>query len=425
MYSKTGSFLLGILLAACCSSVMAQDANVQRAQQVYDFMVAGQGDSLYVYSSEEVREKVIPEVLGDTFKGVEKQYGKYVSAGDWQQVTAEGATLYFRDLVFEKGELRFQTMFNDEGKAKLLWFAPVPPKQTATPVLLDNKTVKEKEIEVCDGDFKLPGILTYPTKVKKFPVLILVHGSGPQDRDETVGPNKPFRDLAWGLAKQGVAVIRYDKRTLVYGAHSSLQGKDFTLNEETVNDALAAIRLAKAIPGADPERIYVLGHSQGGMMAPLIAERTDKDLAGIILLAAPARKFEKMLEDQHVYLTSLRDDKPDTKTFVDSFMQRLPEGYRNMLNEYNQVNTARKLSLPILVLQGERDYQVTMEDYGLWRFGLFRNANVQFKSYPALNHLLQEGSGKSTPYEYQYAAPVPAYVMDDIVRFINRLEIKN
>ena len=100
-------------------------------------------------------------------------------------------------------------------------------------------------------------------------------------------------------------------------------------------------------------------------------------------------------------------------------MSSLPQSYRDFQSAYNSVETAKKLKLPILILQGERDYQVTMEDYGNWRMGLIRNKNAQFKSYPKLNHMMQEGSGKSTPLEYNNYAPVAQYVIMDIVNFIN------
>ena len=95
-----------------------------------------------------------------------------------------------------------------------------------------------------------------------------------------------------------------------------------------------------------------------------------------------------------------------------------PRSYWLFANAYKPVEVAAKLKLPIFVLQGERDYQVTMEDFGLWRSGLLRCKNAYFKSYPKLNHLLQEGSGKATPFEYSHASPVPAYVMDDIASFV-------
>ena len=85
---------------------------------------------------------------------------------------------------------------------------------------------------------------------------------------------------------------------------------------------------------------------------------------------------------------------------------------------------AASLDCPLLVLQGERDYQVTMQDYGLWLMGLLTRPKAQLKSYPALNHLLQEGKGKSTPLEYNEARPVPSYVADDVAGFIRGRDVR-
>ena len=150
-------------------------------------------------------------------------------------------------------------------------FVPVPPEKTTPPTTSVQDKIKETDIQVCTGNFKLPGTLTLPKNGKDLPVVILVHGSGASDRDETVGANKPFRDLAYGLAERGIAVIRYDKRTKVYGADSAPAGKEITFDEESVDDALSAIKLARSIPTINPERIYILGHSLGGTLAPRIA----------------------------------------------------------------------------------------------------------------------------------------------------------
>ena len=105
-------------------------------------------------------------------------------------------------------------------------------------------------------------------------------------------------------------------------------------------------------------------------------------------------------------------------TVLDRILEGTARSYWLFANAYKPVEVAAKLKLPIFVLQGERDYQVTMEDFGLWRSGLLHCKNAYFKSYPKLNHLLQEGSGKATPFEYSHASPVPAYVMDDIASFV-------
>ena len=157
-------------------------------------------------------------------------------------------TVYYCDVKFERLPLRFLTAFNPDGKVNTIRFVPVPPEKTTPPTTSVQDKIKETDIQVCTGNFKLPGTLTLPKNGKDLPVVILVHGSGASDRDETVGANKPFRDLAYGLAERGIAVIRYDKRTKVYGADSAPAGKEITFDEESVDDALSAIKLARSIP---------------------------------------------------------------------------------------------------------------------------------------------------------------------------------
>lgn len=276
--------------------------------------------------------------------------------------------------------------------------------------------------------------------------MILVHGSGPNDRDETIGPNKPFRDLAWLLAQRGIAVIRYDKRTKVYGNNSVPKGRKLDMDTETCDDALSAVRLAATLPEIAHDSIFVLGHSQGGMMAPRIAQKS-KDVAGIIILAGLARRFEDAIMQQSEYIASLTGTvSPQVRAQLDELQRQvanvkqlgttafndsiplplgLPKEFWEFLRTYNAAKTASALSCPILVLQGGRDYQVTMDDHRLWTMTLAIKPHAQLKVYPKLNHILQEGDGKSTPTEYyNEARPVPAYVAEDIAGFIRGNDIR-
>jgi predicted alpha/beta hydrolase len=131
-----------------------------------------------------------------------------------------------------------------------------------------------------------------------------VHGSGPLDRDETVFANKPFRDLAWGLASQGIAVLRYEKRTKQHAAKLGAIGGPWTLKEETIDDVLAAVALLRQTAGIEVTRIFVLGHSLGGMLIPRIGTR-DAPIAGFIVLAGATRPLEDMILEQTTYLVSL------------------------------------------------------------------------------------------------------------------------
>ena len=253
-----------------------------------------------------------------------------------------------------------------------------------------------------------------PAGASRVPVVVLVHGSGATDMDETVGACKPFRDLAWGLAERGVAVVRYDKRTYVYPETI----KNTTIDEETTDDAVSAIRLAGTLPEADPARVYVAGHSLGAMMAPRIAERA-RNVAGVVMLAAPARDMREIVREQAAFLLPSGADSAFIGSIVAETERKAPQYFSGTMAEYDRFATMRRLDIPFLILQGERDYQVRMADFNLWKSAVGRKKGVRMKSYPKLNHLFIEGgSGMSTPIEYSKPGKVADYVIDDIARFI-------
>lgn len=413
------AFMLGTAYAA-----FAQDANLARAQHIYELFAAGQGDSIHVALNKDLQAKLAPAVFNDTFRQTEKMMGKLKSKGGWTTETIQNVTIYCSDLEFEHYKLRFLVAFDADGGMNTIRLAPAQEASTAKPIAYDNTKMEERDITVGADGFKLPGTLTLPkfaegTGTRKVPCVILVHGSGPQDRDETIGPNKPFRDLAWGLAERGIAVVRYDKRTKVYGAASVPAGRKMDYDTEAVDDAVAAVLQVKSIPEINIDSIYVLGHSLGATVAPRIAQHSG-GLAGIVVLAGLARPFEDALTEQLTYIASLTGAKVDVQEQIAELKKQTggTESYWAFANTYKPVEAAAKLKLPILILQGERDYQVTMEDFGLWCLGLFRCKNAYFKSYPKLNHLFQEGNGKATPMEYNHASPFAAYVIDDIAAFV-------
>lgn len=339
---------------------------------------------------------------------------------------------------FEKRKLDVRVAL--DGERRVSGFALVPPRGVQAfkaPPYARPESFAEQEAVVGSGPWKLPGTLTLPKGDGPFAAVVLVHGSGPHDRDETIGPNKPLRDLAWGLASKGVATLRYEKRTHAHSQEMSKIKDTITVKEEVVDDALAAVTLLRKTDRIDPKRISVLGHSLGATMAPRVAER-EPAVAGIILLAGNQRPLEDLILEQVTYLTG---EKPtdaqkkrleklkkqvarvkDPKLTAETPASDLPLGmsapYWLALRAYDQAATAARLKQPVLILQGERDYQVTLADFAGWKKALAGKKNARLKSYPTLNHLFMAGKGKATSEEYDTAGHVDEVVVNDIAAWI-------
>jgi uncharacterized protein len=327
------------------------------------------------------------------------------------------------------------------GKIAGLFIRPAQASSSTPPAAAHANTAAYRDVEVTVGaaPTALPGTLTLPQMASKVAAVVLVHGSGPNDRNETVGANRPFQDLAEGLASRGVAVLRFEKRTKAY-PQSFGPAQTFTVREEVTDDALAAIALLRARPEIDPRRIVVLGHSLGGTLAPRIAKE-DSALAGIILLAAAARPIPELLVEQTEYLASLLNGPPDEalkariaalKVEADRALAanagdtgapifNIPQAYWADLNAYDSAATAATLTLPMLILQGGRDYQVSSKDFERFRSALAGRPNVTLKMLPRLNHIFIAGDGRSTPAEYSEPGHVDAAVIDIIANFVGGL----
>jgi uncharacterized protein len=376
--------------------------------------------------------------LQSTWQTLQQQVGLFKEQVSTQTVQTPLGPVQIVTCTFEKMQLDINITFNDVGEISSLSITPqgAVEQQINTsydpPPYARLDQFHEEEIQVGEGEWALPGTLSMPTGSGPFKGVVLVHGSGPNDRDETISPNKPLRDLAWGLASQGIVVLRYDKRTKVYGAKVSENVETFTVKEEVIDDALAALALLRG--QAEVERVFLLGHSLGGYLAPRIGA-ADADIAGLIMLAAIARPLEDVILDQMSYILSLdnasaeerapqiaaikeqvaRVKAPDLAptTPAEGLPLGVPAAYWLDLRSYHPIEVARTLKQPMFILQAESDYQTTMQDFQLWRDALASSSNVQFKSYPGLYHLfmLVEGGQKATPAAYT----VPGHVVEEVV----------
>lgn len=412
-------FFIGSLFLV--STLHAQQTNLQRAANILQWMKDTQCDSIYACFDAKMQQAISSSQLKDMWTQVEQQLGPLEKEKEWKQDAIDGTVVYYTDLKFQRAPLRLLVTFNADNKVSGLRLLSVPPEEKPLVAPFDSVHLEESPIEVVSGKYKLPGTLTRPKGKTHLPIIILVHGSGPQDRDGSIGPNKIYRDIAWGLAAQGIAVLRYDKRTYVYGKASVPEGKEITPDEEVVEDAVSACQLAASLPFIDKQKVFIAGHSLGGLLAPLIATRCPS-VTGLILLAAPSRPQDDILKEQIRYLGSLNGN-TDEKLLAQQYQQikaAAPQIYWDYLDKYAPVMTACSLSVPMLFLQGERDYQVTMQDFAMWKLGMFGKTNATFQSYPTLNHCFMEGTGKSTPMEYNHPARVYGKVMEDIAKWVTQ-----
>lgn len=411
-------------------------ALMNRSGDFFDTLTAGKFEAATTFFDPSLQAQVKAEHLQGLWDKLNAQMGKYESAEIIQSKT-EGE--YFVVVVegkFEKDTQRFVLAFNQAEKMVGFYLQPKAAATAYTlPAYADTANIKQTEVKIKGTKNDLVGMLTTPKTGSNFPVVILVHGSGPGDMDQSVGAVKPFKDIALGLAAKGIASIRYVKRTLVFPQEYT---GAFTVKEEVTNDAVAAINLSKTIPEINKKQIYVFGLSLGGMLAPRIATLAP-DIKGIILAAAPARKFTDLIIDQNKYMFGLANDTTQaTKERFnkglamiettrlnklgnikpDSLILSLPASYWVDLNTYDQVATAKKLSQRIMIIQGGMDFQVSEADYKIWSTALAKKSNVNLKFYPELNHLLTPQTEKGTADQYKNPANVAETFINDLATWI-------
>ncbi len=274
-------------------------------------------------------------------------------------------------------------------------------------------------------------------------VVLLVAGSGPNDLDENIYGNKPFKDIAIGLAENGIDSFRFDKVTYAIqnGKYVPEDIKTFTVQDEYLVDVKEVTQLLKDM---GYEHIYLLGHSQGAMLAPRLYEDNDGVYDGLILMAGTPRTFTDIANDQatnqinsldeeqkkaydgYVEAETEKIEKLDTYTDEELFetaIYNLPAYYLKEMNSYDAGEIAKRIDKPFLVLQGTDDFQVFADiDYELWKEVLKDNSEAKFVLYDGLGHLFTKIPENATNSVTDYIPPqkMDSKVIEDIVNFINK-----
>src|SRR5581483_16663 len=296
-----GAFCLVPAIAGVAWSQAADDPAVARAKQAFDLLEHDKVDEVVTQFTIQMAAAIGTAQLRTVWAAVHRQAGAFQAYVDQRVTTpAPGVTAVVLGCRFEKAVADFLVAFDSDNKIAGLRITPrAAPAAPAGPP--PSSHFSEEAVTVGAGEWARPGTLSMPAG-DVAAAVVLVHGSGPNDRDETIGPNKPFRDLAWGLAERGIAVLRYDKRTRVYPGKMA-GNPTMTVREETTADAALAVALLRHHDRIDPKNVFVLGHSLGGTLAPRIAA-DDPLLAGVIIMAGSTRPLLDVAREQLEYLSS-------------------------------------------------------------------------------------------------------------------------
>jgi uncharacterized protein len=412
-----------------------------RARAFVALVAGGQFAQAFEYFTPQMKAAMPVDRLSATWNGLTAQTGPFQRQIVTSVVPRGVLAVVIITCEFERATFDVHVTVNPANLVGGLFLRPaVHTVPYEPPAYASPAVYQESEVTVGTGQWALPATLTMPLARHSVPAVVLVHGSGPGDRDATVGRIKQFKDLALGLASRGIAVLRYDKRTRVH-ANLMRDLPGLTVKDESTDDAIAAVQVLRNTSGVDPNRIVVLGHSLGGMLVPRIAA-AGPPVAGFIVMAGAARPIPQAVVEQARYLAQADGAiSAEEQTQIDQLEQVMarvsalgpsdasnPErlfgattSYWLDLRGYDPPAAAAQVKQPMLVLQGERDYQVTMAEFSRWKSALADRTDVSFHSYPALNHLFVAGTGKSVAAEYNTPGHVSEAVVRDIAMWIMAL----
>ena len=290
--------------------------------------------------------------------------------------------------------------------------------------------------------YPLNGLLTLPGDLSKpVPAVVMVHGSGASNMDEKVMKLTPFKDLAEGLARHGIASLRYDKRSFAHGL-KMIRNRSLTVKEETIEDAILAVKMLREDPRIDHSRIFILGHSMGAMLAPRI-DAEGADVRGLIMMAGTPYRLEdivlrqlrqagrgkslmsRIVRLEHAFyrrkfrgLYEMSDEEAKKKKFAGN----LTLYYFKEMGQKTAADYLLASPKPVLILQGGRDFQVlAKKDYRGFRKALAGRARTWFRLYPELDHCFVEGIYDDilkASREYKVERHIPEEVIGDIAKFV-------
>ena len=430
--------LAGLAAASAAAQALLPDALRRSGDAVLEAVRNDDFPAIEARFSDTMRAQLPHDKFIATGQQIRQQIGALESCGEPLVRRRDGITVVSYRCEFAVTPLTVTLGWNDQGELSGLLFVPI----TNSSSLPLPPNVAEDTLTTGAKGWPLPATLLKPTSTRRAPIALLVHGSGPNDRDETVGPNKPFRDLALGLAAQGIATLRYEKRTRALGQRFASELRNWTLDDEIVDDAVAA--LAQLAARKDRGPLFIVGHSEGAWLAPRIAARATAagiPVAGIVMLASNVTPLADVLVYQYEFGAALPaptvtpamvDDVRKKRDNVLRLLARgapardeplpldMPASAWLDVGRYDAATTLlAQPGLPALLTFGERDYQVRIQEKRLWEARLGGRSDTTIVAFAALNHLLIEGDGPMSPVEYNKPGHVAPVLIDTVAQWIN------
>jgi pimeloyl-ACP methyl ester carboxylesterase len=410
------------------SPTATQQPLLPLAEEFVGYLSSGRYEDAHEMFSSTVQRQLTLRDLTRLWLGVTAQHGDFQTIEDSREPLNTKIEV---DLQCQEAVQPMSLVFSD-GEITGLSF----DRRYTPPDYADTSTFTERSATIENKECSLNGTVSVPTDLgdETVPGVVLVHGSGPSDRDQTVASaTKNLKDLAWGLATRGVAVFRYDKRTFA----CSVEPTEQTLDNIVVDDAVAALDVLREQPEVDPDQAFVVGHSLGAMATPRIAAR-DGGLAGGAMLAAPGRKITELFIEQYRHSRAVDGELTEAeKETIAGYKERIERLENRELGEsglvgqysvawfyslfdYDHIAKAKDVSLPLFLLQGGRDFQVSPEkDFGKLQTELGDRADTRFELYPDLSHMFFPGSEPSLATEYLFPDNLAKEVVVDLAGWID------
>jgi dienelactone hydrolase len=349
----------------------------------------------------------------------------------------------------KKDRWQFRIGFDDNDSISAFHidrYLPPPQKNSwRLPSYVAADSVTERQFIINkDKDYETTAFLTIPTWKTKVPCVIFVHDAGPWDKDASRYSNKPFFDLAWGLATHGIASVRIDKRTYLHYKKIAENKESISAKFDTEEDIYQIISQLITRKDIDADQLFLIGQGVGATICPRIIQNS-KVIKGAVLLAPYGRQLEDALLEEFEYVMKLdtlskyenkkkaieklknqvKNVKSPTLTLLsrtEELPLETPASYWLDLKNYDCFSVLKKTNTPALILRGERDYRTSQEDFDLWKKRLDQSMSQQelytFISYPLLNNIFMPGEEKSSPLEYHEPKNVSKQVVDDISKWV-------